>query len=61
MLESLGIARPGEGVAFFADGRSAPGGSLPINTNGGGLSYTHTGSKLSPPREVRSLQKLTKK
>ena len=43
MLESLGIARPGEGVAFFAEGRSAPGGSLPINTNGGGLSYTHTG------------------
>jgi acetyl-CoA acetyltransferase len=22
---------------------SAPGGKLPINTNGGGLSYTHTG------------------
>jgi acetyl-CoA acetyltransferase len=43
MLESLGFAPPGEGVAFFADGRSAPGGSLPTNTNGGGLSYTHTG------------------
>lgn len=23
--------------------RSTPGGSLPINTNGGGLSYTHSG------------------
>ena len=43
MLESLGFARPGEGVHFFAEGRSTPGGSLPINTNGGGLSYTHTG------------------
>ena len=43
MLESLGIARRGEGVHFFADGRSTPGGSLPINTNGGGLSYTHSG------------------
>ena len=43
MLESLGFAKRGEGVAFFENGRSTPGGSLPINTNGGGLSYTHTG------------------
>src|SRR5947209_4899536 len=43
MLESLGVAKRGEGVHFFAEGRSTPGGSLPINTNGGGLSYTHTG------------------
>lgn len=43
MLESLGLARPGEGVHFFEDGRSTPGGSLPINTSGGGLSYTHSG------------------
>jgi acetyl-CoA acetyltransferase len=43
MLESLGFAEPGEGVRFFDDGRSTPGGSLPINTNGGGLSYTHSG------------------
>ena len=43
MLESLGLAKPGEGVQFFQDGRSTPGGSLPINTNGGGLSYTHSG------------------
>ena len=43
MLESLGVAKRGEGVHFFAEGRSTPGGSLPINTNGGGLSYTHSG------------------
>ena len=43
MLESLGFAKPGEGVRMFEDGRSTPGGTLPINTNGGGLSYTHTG------------------
>ncbi len=43
MLESLGFCKPGEGVGFFAPGRSTPGGTLPINTNGGGLSYTHTG------------------
>jgi len=43
MLESLGFAKPGEGVYFFENGKSTPGGSLPINTNGGGLSYTHSG------------------
>src|SRR4029434_5596050 len=43
MLESLGLAKPGEGVQFSTEGRSTPGGSLPINTNGGGLSYTHSG------------------
>ena len=43
MLEALGLAKRGEGVSFFAGGRAAPGGTLPINTNGGGLSYTHTG------------------
>jgi acetyl-CoA acetyltransferase len=43
MLESLGFCKPGEGVYFFEEGKSTPGGSLPINTNGGGLSYTHSG------------------
>jgi len=43
MLESLGFCRPGAGVGFFEQGKSTPGGSLPINTNGGGLSYTHSG------------------
>lgn len=43
MLESLGFCEPGEGCSFFDEGKSTPGGSLPINTNGGGLSYTHSG------------------
>lgn len=43
MLESLGFCKPGEGVHYFEEGRSTPGGILPINTNGGGLSYTHSG------------------
>ncbi len=43
MLEALGFCKPGEGVTFFENGRSTPGGTLPINTNGGGLSYTHSG------------------
>lgn len=42
-LEALGVVGPGESAAFVAEGHTAPGGRLPMNTNGGGLSYTHTG------------------
>jgi acetyl-CoA acetyltransferase len=42
-LEDLGFMNRGEAGAFIADGNTAPGGPLPLNTNGGGLSYTHTG------------------
>jgi acetyl-CoA acetyltransferase len=42
-LEDLGFVSRGEGGAFIADGNTSPGGSLPMNTNGGGMSYTHTG------------------
>jgi acetyl-CoA acetyltransferase len=42
-LEALGFVGKGEAGAFIADGHTEPGGSLPLNTNGGGLSYTHTG------------------
>jgi acetyl-CoA acetyltransferase len=43
-LESLGVVGPGESGPWFEAGRGAPGGELPVNTNGGGLSYTHTGN-----------------
>lgn len=42
-LEDLGFCEKGEAGAFVADGRLGPGGALPTNTNGGGLSYTHPG------------------
>jgi len=42
-MEALGFVGPGEGGPWFAEMNSAPGGTLPVNTNGGGLSYTHTG------------------
>jgi acetyl-CoA acetyltransferase len=42
-LEALGFAGKGEAGPFIAAGNTEPGGSLPLNTNGGGLSYTHTG------------------
>jgi acetyl-CoA acetyltransferase len=43
MLEDLGFVGRGESGAFIADGNTRKGGRLPMNTNGGGLSYTHTG------------------
>ncbi|GAA2334811.1 thiolase C-terminal domain-containing protein [Dactylosporangium salmoneum] len=42
-LEDLGFVGRGEAPAFVAEGNTAPGGRLPLNTNGGGLAYTHTG------------------
>ncbi len=41
--EMLGLAPRGEGYKLWKDGTAAPGGELPINTNGGGLSFNHSG------------------
>ena len=42
-LEDLGFVPRGEAGRFIADRNTAPGGKLPLNTNGGGLSYMHSG------------------
>ncbi|HEY8533105.1 MAG TPA: acetyl-CoA acetyltransferase [Micromonospora sp.] len=42
-IEALGLCGPGEALDFIADGRIRPGGSVPLNTSGGGLSYCHPG------------------
>jgi acetyl-CoA acetyltransferase len=42
-LEDLGFCPKGEGGRFVGDGAIAPGGALPVNTNGGGLSCVHPG------------------
>ena len=43
-LEDLGFCQKGEGGAFVAEGTLGPGGGpLAMNTNGGGLSFTHPG------------------
>lgn len=41
--EMLGLAPVGEGFRLWQDRHAAPGGRLPINTNGGGLSFNHSG------------------
>jgi acetyl-CoA acetyltransferase len=47
-LEDLGFCQPGEAAAFIRERHTAienagKPGSLPLNTNGGGLSYMHSG------------------
>lgn len=42
-MEDLGFCPKGEGGRFFEGGRTAPGGEIPVNTNGGGLSCVHPG------------------
>jgi acetyl-CoA acetyltransferase len=42
-LEDLGFCPKGEGGRFVEGGAIAPRGRLPVNTNGGGLSYCHPG------------------
>lgn len=41
--EDLGLVGKGEAAAFIEARNTAPGGKLPLNTNGGGLSYMHSG------------------
>jgi len=42
-VEMLGLAPRGEGYRLWKDGHAGPGGRFPINTNGGGLSFNHSG------------------
>ena len=43
-LEDLGFCAKGEGGDWLASGISRPGGSKPLNTHGGMLSYCHPGN-----------------
>lgn len=42
-LEDLGFVGRGEAGEFISKGNTRPGAQLPLNTNGGGLSYMHSG------------------
>lgn len=43
-LEGLGFVPVGEAGTFIEAGHTRPGGKLPMNTNGGGLAYAHSGA-----------------
>jgi acetyl-CoA acetyltransferase len=57
-LEDLGFVGRGEAVNFIRGGATSPGGALPMNTNGGGLLYAHTGmyGMFALQEAVRQLQ-----
>ena len=42
-LADCGFVEHGEAGRFVQEGHTRPGGKLPMNTNGGGILYTHTG------------------
>lgn len=43
-LEGLGFVPVGQAGRFIEEGHTRPGGTLPMNTNGGGLAYAHSGA-----------------
>jgi acetyl-CoA acetyltransferase len=45
LLEDLGFCKKGEGGPFVAEGHLRHGGRLPLNTDGGGLSSSHSGMR----------------
>lgn len=56
MLESYGFCKTGEAGPFIADGHTRPGGSLPVNTNGGQLSESYLWGWLHLCEAVRQLR-----
>jgi acetyl-CoA C-acetyltransferase len=57
-LEGLGFFERGHAGEFAATGGLGPGGSLPMNTNGGTMSYGHTGAGVGVAFLVESCRQL---
>jgi len=58
-LEAFGFCDEGEGGPFVLDGQVAPGGALPITTDGGLMSFSHGGQSVQLlQRVVRAVQQL---
>ncbi|MFV0278330.1 MAG: thiolase family protein [Parahaliea sp.] len=56
-IESLGFCRRGEGAIFMSEGgRTAPGGALPVNTDGGHLSHGYIPGMTHVLEAVRQLR-----
>jgi acetyl-CoA acetyltransferase len=57
-LEAFEFVGPGEGGAFVEEGNLDPGGSLPINTDGGLMSFNHSGIAQALQRVGRAAQQI---
>jgi acetyl-CoA acetyltransferase len=58
-FEAFGFCGEGEGGDFVMDGTIGPGGRLPINTDGGQMSFGHPGNAAAPlARAVRGVQQV---
>ena len=58
-LEAFGFCPDGEGGPFVEDGHIGPGGSIPVTTDGGTMSYSHPGiSAQQLQRVIRAVQQL---
>ena len=58
-LEAFGFCGEGEGGAFVEDGHIAPGGRLPVTTDGGTMSFSHAGLNVQMlQRVIRGVQQL---
>jgi acetyl-CoA acetyltransferase len=55
-MEDLGLCPRGEGFAFFNEGHASPGGSLPVNTHGGHLSYAYLPGVVHIAEAVKQLR-----
>jgi acetyl-CoA acetyltransferase len=56
-LEGLGFCKRGEGARFVANGRTAPGGALPVNTDGGHLSHAYIPGMTHIVEAVRQIRR----
>jgi acetyl-CoA acetyltransferase len=58
-LEAFGFCGPGEGGPFVEDGNIAPGGALPVTTDGGTMSFSHPGINAQQlQRVIRATEQL---
>ncbi|HEX2381065.1 MAG TPA: thiolase family protein [Acidimicrobiales bacterium] len=58
-LEAFGFCGEGDGGAFVEDGHIAPGGRLPVTTDGGTMSFSHAGLNVQMlQRVIRGVQQL---
>jgi acetyl-CoA acetyltransferase len=57
-FEAFGFCGEGEGGDFVLDGTIADGGRFPITTDGGTMSFSHSGSAQMLQRVARSVQQL---